>query len=154
MGIFINRKDSAKLFLFALILHFFTNTRMLTIRMHFVQECWAMHIICKHMLSICLQIVCVCSAFAYQVHAYAEHSCTKKPVSRIHISLNADPNLDPLFYLNADLDLDSGFRILLTGLFCPKIKKTMENFQRLLVFLALFCFWFIMQKNWYQIYTC
>ena len=41
-------------------------------------------------------------------------------VFRIRISLNADP--DQGFYLNADPDPDSGFWILIQGLFCLKVK--------------------------------
>jgi len=44
----------------------------------------------------------------------------KKPAFRIRTSLNADPDPDPGFYLNTDPD--SGFQILIQGLFCQKIK--------------------------------
>jgi len=50
-----------------------------------------------------------------QVHMF-------RAVFRIRISLDADLDPDPGFYLDADADPDSGFRILIPGLLCQKIK--------------------------------
>jgi len=50
---------------------------------------------------------------------------TVPAVFRIRISLNADADPDPGFYLNADSDTDpdSGFRIMIQGFFSPKNYK-------------------------------